>query len=280
MAALGIIGLTIIIASGVITYYGLQSYSYLNRYSFRVDDILARKDYKRLITSGFLHVSWRHYIFNMLTLYFFSSGLEDFIGAGKFLAIYFGSLLGGNLLALFIHRNHYNYSAVGASGAVSGIVFAAIALFPGISIGFFFLPVHIPGWVYGLLYVLYSIYGIKSQKDNIGHEAHLGGGAIGLLIALAFFPEAITSNTLPILAILIPSILFVWLIAKKPNIITTGTSFGQKKKYYDIDEKYWAQKAEREKELNYLLDKISTKGMESLSDKEKERLKDLSEKTW
>src|SRR5205085_7101779 len=120
----------IILANGLVSYQGLRNYHYFDKYSFQVDEILLGKDYKRLVTSGFLHVSWTHLIFNMITFYCFSYGLEATLGATKFLMIYFGSLLGGNLLSLFIHRHHHDYSAVGASGAISGLVFASIALFP------------------------------------------------------------------------------------------------------------------------------------------------------
>src|SRR5664279_1898625 len=175
MTNTGIITLILIIVNIAFSYKGFTNETFFEGYKFEVDRILINKDYKRLVTSGFLHVSWTHLILNMFSLYAFSGSIESDLGGLQFLLIYFVSLVGGNLLCLFIHRNHGDYSAVGASGAVSGIIFASIALYPGMGIGFFGLPFSIPGWLYGILYVLYSIYGIKSGKDNIGHEAHLGG---------------------------------------------------------------------------------------------------------
>jgi len=88
--------------------------------------------------------------------------------------------VGGNLLALVIHRKNPSYSSVGASGAINGVIFASIAVFPGMKI--FFMP----GWVFGLIFILYSLYGIRSQKQNIGHESHLGGALAGMLVAILF----------------------------------------------------------------------------------------------
>ncbi len=276
MEEIGILGLLLILINVVVSYQGIKTHSFLEKYSFQVDELLIKKDYKRLVTSGFLHVGWMHLFFNMMTLYFFSTDLENSFGELKFVAIYFGSLLGGNLFSLFIHRNHGDYSAVGASGAVSGIVFASIALFPGMELGFFGLPFYIPGWAYGLLYVLYSIYGIKSQRDNIGHEAHLGGGLVGLLLAIAMVPSALLNNYIPILLILIPSMIFIYMILTKPEFLMVDNLFQKSRTFHDVDEKYHSKKILKERELNKLLEKISVKGINSLTSKEKEKLNQYS----
>ena len=117
-----------------------------------------------MFTSGFLHVNWMHLIFNMIALYFFSGSLELYLGPLRFLLIYFASLVGGDALSLFIHRNDSDYDSVGASAGVTGVIFASIALFPGMRIGLLFLPLAIPGWLFGLVYILYSIYGIRSRR--------------------------------------------------------------------------------------------------------------------
>lgn len=269
MNDLGIIGLLLIVANGAVSYQGLRSYGYFDKYSFQVDEILINRDYKRLMTSGFLHVSWTHLIFNLVTLYCFSDGVEATLGETKFLTIYLGSLLGGNLFSLFIHRHHADYSAVGASGAISGIVFAAIALFPGMEIGFMFLPFSIPSWAYGLLYVLYSIYGIRSKRDNIGHEAHLGGGLVGLLLALIMVPSALTTNYLPVVLILLPSSVFIYLLITRPELLLVDNFFEKEKIFHTIDDKYNSERRNKEKELDKLLDKINKKGIDNLTIKEK-----------
>jgi hypothetical protein len=222
-------------------------------------------------------VSWSHLIFNMISLYAFAGLLEAQLGGLYFAIIYFASLIGGDLLALLVHKNHGDYSAVGASGAVCGIIFASIALFPGFGIGFFGLPFSIPGWLYGILFVIYSIYGIKSNKSNIGHEAHLGGALIGMLVALIIYPTAVTENYFPVFLILIPTIAFIYLIVTKPQILFIDNLFFKThRKYYNIDEKYNEQKLNKQKELDRLLDKISKKGMSSLTAKEKQQLEEYS----
>jgi membrane associated rhomboid family serine protease len=273
----GIIGFVLIIINVAFSYKGFTNGLFFDGYKFEVDKILVNKDYKRLVTSGLLHVSWTHLIFNMISLYAFSGLLESQIGGGKFLLVYFASLIGGDLLSLFIHRNHGDYNAVGASGAVSGIIFASIALFPGMGVGFFGLPFSIPSWLYGILYILYSIYGIKSSKDNIGHDAHLGGALVGMTVALLLQPTAFLDNYLTILVIAVPTIAFIYLIITKPQILLVDNFyFKNHKNYYSVDHKYNEEKVTKQKEIDKILDKINKKGIESLSSKEKEKLKQFS----
>lgn len=277
MGTIGYISMLLLLANTVVTYQGLNDRTFFDRYSFQIDGILIRKEYYRMITSGFLHGSWIHFIMNMLTFYFFSYALEVKFGHVLFLLLYFGSLAGGNLLALYIHRNHGDYHAVGASGAISGLVFAAIGVFPGLIMYFFFFP--IPGWLFGLIYVLASIYGIKSQSDNIGHEAHLGGGLAGLLIAISLDPFVVRQNYFEILCIIIPSVIFLYMVIKRPDFLLINQfSFqgSNRQKFYNKDEKYNYEQSQRKRELDRLLDKISKKGIGSLSAQERKRLDELN----
>jgi membrane associated rhomboid family serine protease len=277
MTNTGIIGLIIIVVNVVISYKGLTNQIFFDNYKFEVDKILINKEYKRLISSGFLHVSWMHLIFNMLSLYAFSGLLESELGALQFLLIYFVSLVGGDLLALFVHRHHGDYSSVGASGAVCGVIFASIALFPGMGVGLFGLPFSIPSWLYGVIYIAYSIYGIKSRKSNIGHEAHLGGALVGMLLAVILQPQALVENYVTILIIALPTLAFIYLIITRPHILLIDNYFFRKHKtYYNIDEKYNEQKVNKQKELDKLLDKISRNGINSLSKKERQKLEEYS----
>ncbi len=274
---IGIFSLLLIILNLVISYRGFSNHVFFENYLFEIDKILVFKQYKRLISSGFLHVSWTHLAFNMLSLYAFSSVIEIELGGFKFLIIYFLSLIGGNLLALFIHRNHQDYSAVGASGAVSGIIFASIAIFPNMGIGFFLLPINIPSWLYAIVYIGYSIYGIKSSKDNIGHEAHLGGALLGVIVAIFMQPFILQENYVVISIILIPIFVFLYLIITKPHVLLIDSFFIKNHTYYyDIDHKYNEEKFNKQKEIDRILDKINKKGLSSLTNKEKQKLDELS----
>ncbi len=277
MYAIGFLGLLIVIANLVVSYKAFKDYSFFERCTFRIDPILVNKDYKRLITSGFVHVGWMHLIFNMVSLYAFSGVLEESVGGANFLLIYFGSLLGGNLFSLYIHRNHSDYSAVGASGAVSGIIFAAMALFPGMRLSLILLPIPIPSWAFAILFVLISIRGIQSQRDNIGHDAHLGGGIIGMLIAIMLKPEILETNLLVIALVIIPAIVFIYLIVTRPEILILGPT-RTKQAYITKDDRYNSLRKEKQTDIDAILDKISEKGIDSLTREEKRTLDEYSGK--
>lgn len=263
----------LIIANCIVSYIGFTNNQFFERYKFEVDKILTCKDYKRILTSGFLHISWLHLVFNIVTLYFFSV-VETYLGTLAFLLVYFSGLAGGNLLSLLIHKNQSAYSSVGASGAICGIIFAAIAIFPGFKIGFWGLPLMIPGWVYGLIYVLYSLYGIRSNKNNISHEAHLGGALIGMLVALIIKPSVFSENYFTLLVISIPVIAFIFLIVRSPGFLLTGNYFFKKQeKYYTQDQKYNIEKNTEKKEVDQILEKIHKSGIGSLTKKEEDTLK-------
>lgn len=271
------ISILLILANFIVSYRGFNDRNFYERYEFSIEKVLIYKQYYRLITSGFLHVNWMHLIFNMLALYFFSGAIESFFGPFQFLLIYFVSMIGGDLLSLFIHRYDSGYSSVGASGAVCGVIFASIAVFPGMGIGFFFIPVSIPAWIYGLAYVLYSIYGIRSKRDNVGHESHLAGALIGMLLAIAIYPAALQQNYITILLIAVPSIAFIYVILTRPHILLVDNNFFKnQKRYYSIDHKYNAEKIDKQNEIDRILDKISKKGMKSLTQKEREALEQHS----
>ncbi len=283
MEGSGAIGTLIMIVTGLTTYKGLRDYGYFEDYKFHVDHILIDKEYKRIITSGFLHSGWIHYAFNMISLLAFSLSLELVFGYGKFLLIYFGSMIGGSLLALYIHRKHGDYSAIGASGAISGIVMASILLFPDNNIGFVILPFEMKSWVFALLFIVISVFGIKAQRDNIGHEAHLGGALTGVLISLVLQPSIINESPWMVLLTTVPIIAFLVLIIRNPAVLMIDKYWGETLSKRNLKTKPVNSKSnlkvvskfEKEETLNRLLDKIRDSGLESLSQKEKDLLDKL-----
>lgn len=167
----------IIAITAVISFLAPNGSSNFEKYKFNVGAIMNRKEYIRLLSAGFLHADLMHLLFNMMTLYFFGPVILEGFGAVGFIIIYIGSILLGNIFSLFIYQKQPRYSAIGASGGVSGILFAAIAMAPKMSLFLFFIPVPIPGFVFGLIYFGYSVYMMLNPKqwDNLGHAAHLGG---------------------------------------------------------------------------------------------------------
>ncbi len=272
MGASGFVSLFIIITTCFLSYKGFKRADFFAKFEFEVEKILLYRDYKRLLTSAILHVNWQHLIFNMIALFFFSFQLEGFFGPAKFLLLYIVSALGGNLLALYIHRHNAAFSSVGASGAINGVIFASIAINPYLSI--FFLP----GWLFGLIYILYSVYGIRSQNSNIGHEAHLGGALTGLLLALILYPGALVQNTVPVVLLLVPTIAFMFIIVKKPGLLMVDNYWFNHNYNYTVDDRFNMQKRNTQQEVDRILDKIHQKGINSLSKKEKEMLEDYSKK--
>ena len=187
---------------------GFDDYSFLDKYKFQVGRVLG-KEKIRMFTSGFLHVDWMHLGFNMYALYMFGGFVSTLLGSIPFLIVYFGSLMAGSLYTLHYHKNEPYYSAVGASGAVSGVVYSAILLNPGLELYLFFIPIPIPGYIFGVGYLLYSIYGMKKQLGNIGHAAHLGGAIGGFILTLILNPILFTTNTIFVIMLAVPIILLL-----------------------------------------------------------------------
>jgi len=199
--------IAIIIANVLVSLKGFSDRSFLEKYKFQVGPVLQGEKF-RMFTSGFLHVDQAHLFFNMFALYIFADEVINEIGVLKFLIIYLGSLLAGSTLALSFHKREPYYSAVGASGAVMGIVYAAIMLVPDMRLSFIFLPVvSFPGYVFGVGYFLYSIYGMRTKLGNIGHSAHLGGAVGGFVLTLVLYPQIFLENKFVVIILAIPILL-------------------------------------------------------------------------
>lgn len=208
----------LIVANGIFSFRGFSSRIFLEKYLFYVRGILGRNEYYRLFTSGFLHANIPHLAFNMLALYSFSQGIGRVIGILDFVLIYFGSLLAGNVLALQINRKNPEYRALGASGAVSGVIFSSILMYPHGSISFLFFPIAIPSWLFGIGFVLVSIYGIRTGLGNLGHEAHLGGAIAGVLISTMIEPRLLSTRLWLVAALVLPAAAYLYLLIKRPDI--------------------------------------------------------------
>jgi len=198
--------LVLILANVIISLKGFSDSAFFQKYKFQVGPI-KRGEQIRMISSGFLHVDYLHLFFNMYALYLFAGPVINNFGTAEFLIIYFASLLAGNLLSFKFNQNNSLYSAVGASGAVSGIIYAAIMLYPNMTLMMFPLPIPIPGYIFGVGYLLYSMYGMKKQLGNIGHSAHIGGAVAGFVLTLAFSPNLILLHPLMMAFLAIPIIL-------------------------------------------------------------------------
>ncbi|SEG45007.1 rhomboid family intramembrane serine protease [Flavobacterium urumqiense] len=195
----------IIVANVLMSYKGFNDLSFFRKYEFHVGSIRAGEQI-RMFSSGFLHADFPHLIFNMLTLYFFAPVVIEYLGGFSFALIYVGSLIFGSLLTMLMHKNDYSYRAVGASGAVTGVLYSAILLQPDMMLGIFFV-IPIPAYLFGILYLMYSIYGMKAKNDNIGHTAHFGGAIGGYVITLIKDPQLFVDHTLMVILLAIPIVI-------------------------------------------------------------------------
>ena len=208
MYDLHIATIAVIAVNVLVSLKGFNDGSFFERYKFGIGAIKAGQK-ERMLTSGFLHVDISHLFMNMFTLFFFADVVINWFGPTKFVGIYFISLIAGSLLALFFHKDEPYYSAVGASGAVTGILYAAILLQPDMRLALMFIPIPLPAYVLGIGYLLYSIYGMKKRLGNIGHTAHFGGAIGGYVTTLLFKPDLLVTDTLMVVLLAIPiAILF------------------------------------------------------------------------
>jgi len=198
--------LIIIALNALCSFKGFKERSFFESYKFNIGGI-KRGEKLRMLLSGFLHVDLQHLLFNMITLYFFADHVIHSVGPFYFFLIYFGSLMFGNLLTYYFHKNESYYSAVGASGAVTGILYAAILLYPGMELYLYFIPIPIPSYVVGVGYMLYSIYGMKSRVGNIGHDTHFGGAIGGYVLTLLIAPQVLETHLWMVILLAVPIIL-------------------------------------------------------------------------
>jgi membrane associated rhomboid family serine protease len=254
---------------------GFRDPGFTERFIFSPLEVLAGKQYYRLVTSAFLHADWNHLLMNMISLFLFGRILESYLGPWQFLLIYFAAIVGGSLLSLWLHR-HHEYRAYGASGGVCGVVFSYVALNPtGTILAHFFIP--IPAWAYGILFLIGSFIALRRQADNIGHDAHIGGAVIGLWTTGALQPWAVRDNLKWFLILSAVAVGLFFYFLKNPMMLPMASfteKFGRRK-----EEKRQAAPRRREtRDVDQVLDKISREGMDSLTGEERALLQSVSKK--
>lgn len=209
MGDLSLVTIIIIAINVLVSFKGFNDVGFFEKYKFNSGEIKKGAKYQ-IITSGFLHVDTSHLFVNMLTLYFFANVVLTGLGPVGFVIVYLASLILGNLLSYFFHKDESSYSAVGASGAVMGILYSAILLQPNMMLGLFFI-IPIPAYVFGIGYLLYTIYGMKRKLGNIGHDAHFGGAVGGYVLTLILAPWIFQYHLLMVILLAIPILILFFL---------------------------------------------------------------------
>ena len=169
----------------------------INALIFNASKVWHGKQWYRMLTYGRVHGGWGHLFFNMLTLYFFGSVVEQYFGLAfgntlgivLYVVLYVSAIAVSTVGDLIKYRNSPGYNAVGASGAVSAVLFASILFEPKMGIYIYLIPIPVPGYIFAPLYLLYCWYMAKRNMDNIGHTAHFWGAVYGLVFPLIFRPD-------------------------------------------------------------------------------------------
>ncbi len=203
------ITLSIITLTVLISIVGFSNPEIITKFIFNSDRIRKQKEFYRIITSQFIHADWAHLIFNMVSFYSFALSLETQYGHLPLFAIYFGSAIIGDILVLILKRKQ-QYLCLGASGAVSGIIFASIFLSPNSKIIIFPLPFPIAPWLFAILFISISIIALGRKNSNISHESHLSGALAGLIITFFLFQkQVLQQKTIALFTIIV---IFIYLI--------------------------------------------------------------------
>lgn len=185
----------IIAVTVLISFLAFSNVELFNNLKFNAYLIKSRNEGWRFLSYALVHAGWAHLLINMWVLYSFGAAVEasfqQQFGPKGFLyyaMLYIGGILFSTLWDFGKYKNDPYYNAVGASGAVSAIVFASILLTPGSSIFLFPIPFPLPSWVFGIVYLIYSAYMGKKGVDNIGHTAHFFGAIYGLVLTIILVP--------------------------------------------------------------------------------------------
>jgi membrane associated rhomboid family serine protease len=189
------ITIILVAATVLVSWLAFNDRKLLDRLILWPPAIDRRKQYDRLLTHGFIHADFQHLLFNMITLFFFGRAIEPLfverIGAPGFLGFYLSAIVVAILPSYMQHVHDARYRSLGASGAVSAVMFSFILFSPWSKIYFFPFPFGIPAVLYAVFYVGYSVWMDRRGGDNINHSAHLVGGAYGVAFTLLAMPDAL-----------------------------------------------------------------------------------------
>ncbi|MBN8213190.1 MAG: rhomboid family intramembrane serine protease [Xanthomonadales bacterium] len=189
----GYITLALIAVTVLVSWQAWERPRLLERLILWPPAIDRQQQYDRLLTHGFIHADGMHLIFNMITLYSFGQMMEGYFSARitpiGYLLFYLSAVVVAILPTFMKYRHDPSYRSLGASGAVSAVLFASILLDPWNGIYLFMIPIPIPAFIFAGLYVWYSIWMDKRGGDNINHSAHLWGGLYGMMFTLLQQPE-------------------------------------------------------------------------------------------
>ena len=182
--------------SNVQSIESIRNLEWFDKLKFNALAVFKNNEFHRLLSYGFIHGSWMHLAFNMITLYFFGRIVESSFqvlfpnfGGFVYIGFYMLAIVFSTIQDLIVHRNHSYYNAVGASGAISAVLFAAILFAPSKKLYLFLIPIPITAWIFGIFFLIFSVFMARKKMDNIGHTAHFWGAIFGFVFPLLFYPK-------------------------------------------------------------------------------------------
>ncbi len=175
----------------ITSIYAFSDHTLYGRFMLHPYSVSRKYKLYTLITSGLIHADWMHLLFNMMTFYFFAFQLEAMIGSWQFAAVYFLGLILSDIPSVIKHKNDMWYNSLGASGAISAVLFSFILFQPFSSMMIFPIPIPIWAIIFGPLYLVYCVYASRHSRDNINHDAHFFGALAGMIVTVLIVPGVI-----------------------------------------------------------------------------------------
>ncbi|WP_293784494.1 rhomboid family intramembrane serine protease [uncultured Pedobacter sp.] len=172
----------------ITSLYAFYDHSIYGKFMLHPFSVSKGQNVYTLITSGLVHADWMHLFFNMFTFYAFAFALESMMGSWRFGLLYFLGLVLSDLPTVIKHKDNFHYNSLGASGAISAVLFSFILFNPVSKIYIMFIPIGIPAWIFGIIYLIYCAYASRNSRDHINHDAHFFGALTGLIFTIIFVP--------------------------------------------------------------------------------------------
>lgn len=263
--------ITLILFLFATTFYGFHNRQFYYRCEMNIEALRFGKQYERLLIASLVHSDWIHFFFNAITLYSVANRSASSVSAAGCFGIFMFCILSGNALTWWLKKTELGYVSNGITAGVLGVLFSEITRNPNGEMSFFFLPFGIPQWVFAFLFLGYTLYYLQNKESGLNHSNHWGGAIAGMLCAVALTPSLVFTHPLFIACLLLPSVIFVYLLHAYPHKFIIGLG-GDKRPDLTLDDKYNISKSSRQVKVDALLDKISKKGVAALSKEEKKIL--------
>ena len=264
----------IILVTVLVSLWGFRNPLVMQRLIFDPEKILHEGEYYRMVSSALVHAHVPHLFLNLFSFYSFGSDIEKHFGPASLLFIYLSSIIGGSALSLLLHRNHV-YRALGASGGVCGVIFAAIFL-THTSVEFMFIPIPIPPWAFAIGFLVLSFFAMKSDSGNTAHDAHIGGAIIGLIVTAILQPKIVFRQPGMFAAVMGISLVMLLYLIKNPLKLPLGSFIGSLRSGSREPTDRRPSPADEMRRVNEILDKISRSGVDSLTAEEQRILDEAS----